>query len=314
MSLVDFLNVYRQLFTNYLTHVASFTAFKSKYTEQYGAELLELVNETLKIPNFQQRLLPGISLRELNEQRTREYLQRFAELKSYIDTAFPENAADMKVEAGAGYVRAARTYKWPKIQKMIVSVKAFLTTHAARLEAEGFMPASFSTETIDAGQTLDQGIFDYSNTKTKRPDKTKELTDKMKAILAAGKMISRDGKLIFKNSDIKRRLFILSHIKTTVLGAKAGGIKIWVRDVDEALLQPGVSIHISALGFVERHYMTDENGFVKVHPIESGTYTVVFSKPGFVTRAVEWKVKTSVSGRLKVMLEREVVEGSQGDL
>ena len=309
MSLVDFLRVYMQLFTNYLAHLPSFAAFKSIYTEQYGTELLKLVNETLEMPDFQQRMLPGATLRELNEQRTREYLQRFAELKSYIDTAFPDNAADMKLEAGAGYVRAARTYKWSKIRKMIVSVNTFFTTHAARLETEGFMPASFLADTTAAGQTLDQGILDYFDIKTKRPSKTKELTDKMKVILSAGKKISRDGKLIFKNGDKKRRLFVLSDVKTTVLGAKAGGIKIWVRDADEALLQPGVSIRISAIGFVARHYMTDEKGFVHVHPIEAGTYTVVFSKPGFVTRAVEWKVKTSVSSRLKVMVEREGEEG-----
>ncbi len=307
MSVTHFLAVFKQLFVNFGANISSFTSFKSIYTEIYRTQLMNLVNETLNIPNLEQRLMPGIMLREMNEKRTKEYLVGFAKLESYIDTAFPIDPGKYKVEAGAGYVSSAQRMEWPNIRKMITSVDTFLTTQATKLADDGFMPAAFATDMTTMGAALNLGMDQYDNVKTGRPDETDALWAKIKAISDAGKAISRDGKLIFKGDDIKRRLFILSEVKKTVLGTKAAGIKIWIRDAEEGLLQPNVSIHVSAYGFVTRHYMTDAKGFVHVHPIDAGTYKVAISKPGFVTQTLDWKVKTSVSSRLKVMLVREGV-------
>ncbi len=309
MSVPNFLAVFRQLFINYLANLTAFTSFKSMYTETYGSDLIELVDETLDLPNLEQRLLPGKMLRDLNKKRTGQYLALFGQLESYIDTAFPVDTGKYKIEAGAGYVQSAFRYEWPNIKKMITSVDTFLTTQATKLADDGFMPAAFATNITTMGAALTLGIDQYDNVKTMRPDKTDELRDKLKAKSDGGKAISRDGKLIFKGDDIKRRLFIFSEVKKTVLGTKAAGIKIWVRDAEGGLLQPNASIHVSAFGFVTRHYMTDAKGFVHVHPIDAGIYKVAISKPGFLTQTMDWTVKTSVSSRLKVMLVREAENG-----
>ena len=287
---------------NYQTNLADFTAFKGKYTIEFGTEAVADLLVAKNIPDAQSRSSVPESLRIEMAATAGLCLHNFQMLKSYIADAFPEGQQKTMLEAaGSKFYLKASNESWTAMQSMLDAGAQFITDHATELSQGGNnMPATFASKF-----NLDKTTFqtNYAAFIAAEQGSAGGTNDKITANNACYdtliKMLA-DGQVIYKNDEAKKALFVFDALLGYVKAPGVTGLRIVAKEKVTELPVAGVAVTAQP-GNVQG--ATDENG-VLVLQLSENTYTILGIKDGYDTFTEEVDVTTGTVSRRNVELTK----------
>ena len=264
---------------SYGLDVADFTAFKGKYTADYGTAALAALLAAKLIPTHEARNSVPETFRVQLLPLANSCLGLVRRLKSYIEDSYPGDLAKPQLNAAgfANYTKASNE-GWEELNVMVTSCNLFITNNTTALEAGGTnmpaaFPATFATSVTAYETKYNQ--FITSSQATSGGTNTKVSANNAVYETTIGMM--EDGRLMYEDNTVKRDLYTFSNIVAKLGGAGETGLRIKISDGHtglsvpdyEASIQPGDEMGVG-----------DVNGVLEVKMPED-SYTIVIIAEGY---------------------------------
>ncbi len=282
-----------------LALIDRFAVFSTRFTPDLVADMVKQADDANALPSKEQRANAKRTAHvELIEANDAVCLQ-WQTLKRYILQAYPKNLVKIKLDA-AGYLhyRHAKGGRWENTLSLAKDAKEFMTAFATDLEANENMPKDFPA---DFGVVV--AVFERERNRfVGDTQSAKEGTNsKDKAIyeveLELSKLLSA-GKVIFDKDPVNLKKFTYDDLIKEVRGNEPSGVKGYLYNATDG--QPVSGVVVSASGYSTA---SDEMGKFELR-MASGTYDVLFEKPGFEPLLLEGRVvKVGVMGRYNANLQ-----------
>ena len=199
--------------TNYSNNLTLFTAHKGFYTALFGSTRLAEVVSAQQLPNEQTRDEVVETFRLVLGQKGKTARNKWQDLKSYIETAFPDPFMKPKLEAaGSKFYEQAARGNWEVLKDMMVAGRGFIVANAAALAAGNNMPAGFL-----ASFTLAKAGFETTYTDFLVAEENAVLQTNAKITANNGiydklAAMQGDGKKIFRDSPDMANLFTFDYL------------------------------------------------------------------------------------------------------
>ena len=287
------------VWTNCNTNIASFTAFKGKYTAALGTAAMAAVAAAKALPTKETRNALPESVRIALLPLGDACLANQRLLKSYIEEAYPTTAVTMLASAGYKSYNAASHEGWEEMNVMITAAELFLATNATVLEMAGAnMPAAF-VATYTSSKTAFETVYNsYLLTAQATPGGT---SDKIKAnnkTYTTMMAMLKDGQLIFEDDSTRKAIFTFDTVLGKVTGNCTTGMRITVADHVSKVNITDFTVTVQPGGEV-----ATANGIILELKMSEAIYTVVISAPGYTPiTMIDVKLTTGVMHRLDVEL------------
>ena len=285
----------------FLTHLAAFTLFKAFYDAAYHSARIAEITTARKLPDVSVRQARVSLKRIAAELKGREVCNLFQNLKSYIDYAYPNEAVTQEMYQLAGQMHYNQAYRnnWEMLKNLIDDATAFINDKLAELQANNNMPVSFDTTwastCTDAITALD-AFYDEEN---KEHELTDEKVKQNNTIYSMLMDMFGDAQKIFRKDETIQEMFTYEYVAKLVsndVASLSGKVS-----VDEPLATlNGFLILVEETG---EEVATDEGGNYDVGTIKAGTYSLQFSKDGYVTQLLNnVEVATGTHKRVNVSM------------
>ncbi|MCW5909370.1 MAG: carboxypeptidase regulatory-like domain-containing protein [Chitinophagales bacterium] len=271
-------------------NLPAFTAHNTMYNPVNLAAFQAQLDAAKALPNFQQRNEPSETLRVLIKEQAEKSINKWRALRTYIERSFPPALIKPKLEAaGWSYLAQANAFNWEEIVELLDSGYEFITANEPALTANG-MPPAFPAE-YQAEQAAYMAFFNQlSDTTLDQRQQTDEKINANNALYDELIRIGKDANVIFRNNPALLERFTFTKVLALVSSPGPATLKGNVTDVAENPI-PDVSVYLQEL---DLEVFTDATGTYLTGNISSGTYTVTFSKEGFVTQQVQITINPGV--------------------
>lgn len=291
-SQMDLYSVLDTAWGNYGVHLVKFSEFKALYTMLKKDAALTAIAAARAMPDDDAR--SGVSeMMHINLVKLgRKCLQQFQYLKSYIDTAYADDA-ERKVQylmAGHNYYAAAANEDWESMALMNTSAENYLDAAAnvAALEAGDNMPATFPPEVKVACDAFDVQYMDF-----KMAEQTSVPTaDKVRAnnvIYEEGMSMLKDGQKIFMYAPEVGTKFVFDNLLSLINPAEAG-IKGSVKEAGSFLPMGSARVVVQQNGMPAVDVQVDAAGRFNMQ-LPVGAYVIRVSADGYVDQSMDVDLK-----------------------
>ena len=283
VSRVTLYLILRMIATNLRDKQTDFHDFKAFYTLLYITAFDNAISATELLPTEAQRdalakeehlaLAPLAEISRFN----------FKDLERYAASTWTDPATfeAKMIVAGKHYYTGASHDNWSDCKEMNRLANQFTIDNATALEAGMNMPTSFLAKIL-LGKT--NFADKYSSFVTEESAKGIKQTTKMDAEndlwKQATKIICPDGIAIARHDEDFSDLFTIEEIKQLVALGGGSGLKGDVLTGVASMPLETVTVHIVELDVT---FETEIHGKFRSPSIAHGTYTVTFTKPGYVT-------------------------------
>jgi hypothetical protein len=260
--------------TSLLEELASFTAFKSKYTLIYATALKAELQLAIGLPGLDQRLAEQEVARINLLSKLNECLDNLNALRLYIRDAYPNS--DIRLvrlqEAGFDDYEFARKANWEKLRAIMDNANAFISNHEAELLAGDNMPAGFKASFEALQITVQPDIVTMLNLRENNKQATSAKINANNDIFEKIMDVCEDGAYIFRNDAAKRAQFVWTSVLEVITPPGAAGMKGEVRDSVTKVLIEGALVRMSQTGLPEVSTLTGANGKYDFGNLPVGDY------------------------------------------
>ena len=282
-----------------------FGEYKGKYTPQYVADAQQAIRDAKDIASITKR----------NEQITiarKELLdsaavvrKSFKSLKGYITSAYKMAAnRDAKYKAAGCDYYPDSINNWESLKNLLDRSLAFIKDNETALKANNNMPDEFIKKYLDECGTCAAVYKAYANSDVEKPIVTKTKTEADNDIYLALMDMFADGQIIFSAEKGLVRKFSFSVLHKIVKSKSPASLSGFMYYMPNKGLE-GVTISTEN---GEYSTTTDKRGRYELLQVKSGTYTFVFSKPGYKTMHETMTLKPDTSKHFKTVLEKVLMQ------
>ncbi|MEO8148666.1 MAG: carboxypeptidase-like regulatory domain-containing protein [Bacteroidia bacterium] len=142
----DLYIICRAGWTNFKKFDAEFKRAKGFYTKEFADAALSQIDAAEALPDSQRFNEAAEAGRITLEVKAELCKKNFGKLKMYINAAYQDDLqVIMHEQAGLNHYKEAANQNWEALNEMNSSMKNFMTTHLAKLQANTNMPASFES-------------------------------------------------------------------------------------------------------------------------------------------------------------------------
>jgi len=290
----------RIILRSFLNFIGGFAAFKNFYDVGYYNTLIAEVvaaeimpEETVRDSKVSQKLLKlrraGVKARN-----------RWQDIKSYINSAYDDEEIPLKYnEAGQANYEASANENWEKLKQLMIDGKTFLTDNFADLTAGNNMPAGFVTLYDTAQANFNTALENFYSEEETETDLGEDKIIADNDVFDSITDICFDGKHIFRDDEGKKLQFTFDHVWSLVTN-KIANIKGTVVTGPDSAPVAGVKVNIIQLG---EFTLTEPSGRYDFGALPNGTYTIEFSKAGFISHVFEnFEIPVGTTKTLDVVL------------
>ena len=283
-------------------HLPAFAADSPRFTLEYIAEQLNLVNTVEAIPGLEIRKASATSARINLIAEAQNMKMQAQKLKTYILFAFsnPQLRNAALKEAGLKYYSKLQN-KWSLLSGMAQTATTYMATNQDILTANNNMPVDFPAAFAQATARYKAAWEEFNALGVAVSDGTGELDKGLESLLARLVPMLETGRRIFIFDPVLRRKFTVKDIRNEVQGKHPAGVKGVVKEAGTGLLLADVTVSTTLEGKV-KSVKTDLRGRYYLK-LPAGTYDILFTAPGMEPHTFEGrKVKPGVQSRLQVAL------------
>ena len=287
--------------------LSRFSAYKPKYTALLVANAKANIVAAKEIETITKRNEVITISRNTLVEKTTTVRKNFKELQGYIKTAFagPNFVAKNKA-AGADYYSGASADNWQSLQNLLTLSTSFIKDNEAALELNDNMPKSFIDTFLKGNDECVVAYKTFVSSGMEKPIITKDKLAADNAIFTALTEMFADGQLIFSGADEKglKSKFTFSALYKIVKSKSPSSLKGYMYYVGNKGLE-GVTV---ATENADYSTVTDKKGKYEILQLAAGTYTFIFSKPGFKTVRETLTLKPGTAKHFKTIMERVLME------
>ena len=285
-----------------LQFLASFAAFKAKYTEGFVAQHLAATNAADALPSNQARNALAQALRVDLLDKKNEVLTCFQHLKAYIDDAFrPEKQKIMYNAAGQQFYDKAVNNNWASVTGLLSAAIPFIDTNLTTLTANNNMPPDFATKFKQVKAEFEQIYQDWNTADADTYNQTSEKVNTNNAVYANFTAMLTDAQRIFRNDPDTAKLFVAANIIAQTRGTKASGFAGKI--VDDATLDALKNATVTVVELAKT-VTADKDGRYDFSPIAAGIYTLCIEAESYEPLTINnYEVKTGTTSRLNVNMK-----------
>lgn len=266
---------------NFLNQLPAFTSYKPFYTNAYhNNRLLEITAaETMADESVRRAKVKSKHL--ILTQKAELARNRWQDIKSYINSAFTDAELEIKYqEAGAAHYPLAAANNWEETELLLVDGETFLAANLAALTAGNNMPPAFVAQYAAAKNAFITAMSDFYNQEELESDVAEDKIIANNAIYDKLLEMCIDGQKIFRTDLAKKQMFTFDDLLSLVTNHVAN-LKGSVTTGIASTPVPDAKVDVLQLA---EFTTTDTDGKYDFGSIANGTYTIVFSKAGFITQ------------------------------
>lgn len=273
---------------NYRNKVADFTAHKGIYTLAYRTSALGALALAKAMPDDDARTTASETLRVGLVDMGKICTKNFNKLKSYIETAFP-NEALWKIQfegAGQNYYAEATNEDWESMELLMQSGKNYLLANNALLLGVApnlNMPATFAAAFNTASANFSTQYLAFKNAEETGPATADKIIANNACYKTATDMM-RDGQVIYADDFATKRLFVFSTI-WDLINPPVSGVKGAVKVVGTNVPLAGAVVKTQKVGEVAVETLTDADGKYAVQ-LSVGVFTITVNVSGYVEQSL----------------------------
>lgn len=290
---------------NLTADLAAFVLKKSKYTAAYVTARRAQIQACRDMPDEDTRNYDFKQLRIDLKGIGDICLGNFQDLKMYIndwrDTKPEQEAA--YIAAGQNLYKTAAKGDWEDLQGMNNTMSLFVNGNDAQLQAEGYMPAAFSSK-VETDR--DAFAVKYNAFKTARETSVATAAK----VIANNELhlefskINDDGQRVFANNVEMRKRYMWTELLLIVSPPGAASLNVRLkRDVDFTAIA-GAQVKIQRTGFAAVTKETDENGEAEMPNIDAGVYTVTVTIGTEPVRTFTKDVNVGTNARMELVIPK----------
>lgn len=302
---MELISVARIGWLSFKNQNADFTAKKEFYKPPYYDLRIGEVDAAEKFDDYSVRLAKITEKRLFLEKKQIVCLNKWQDLKSYIQSAWEDDEAVMKAkfqQAGSEFYADAVDKNWESVADLMKTGETFITENTTALSANNNMPGTFASEFSDVKKELDDAMKDFY---TEEENESKLGDKKIDACNLVYKKLMgmfADGQKYFRNDESVKSQFIFDNVLKLVTN-KLASLKghITTNVMNDNLL--GFSLSILQNG---EEVKTDDEGKYDFGSLAAGTYTVEVSKTGYVSQTINnVVVETGTAKTLNIVMIKE---------
>lgn len=263
------------------SQLASFTAFKPKYTTSFISDKRLAIQAARELPDEQARNeayeTAGINLKKAAKKCT----DKWQMLKRYIADAYPPDLQKPKLEAaGHDYFKNASNDNWDSVKGLTTSGLSFINNYEADLTANNNMPAGFKEEfkgLKEDFEKIHQKFLEAEENSAIGQDNKVTANNNIFSDLMS---MLLDGQEIFKNDEPLLKQFVFSDLLYLASGAGTAGIKGLT--VVQLIETPIPNAKVSIIGTTKTAF-SNSVGQYEINQVASGIYTITAQAEGYQT-------------------------------
>ncbi|MBI1225394.1 MAG: hypothetical protein GC192_09180 [Bacteroidetes bacterium] len=257
--------------------IAAFTAVSPSIDAAFVAAQNAKVEAADLLPNNTQRKDGHVSAHVELVEANAAVCRAWQMLKTFIKRAFPKSLYSIKLEAaGNQYYTDAKGGKFDFTASLITDAKAFMTTYATELTADGIMSPDFPTEfgnlatAFSAERTVFQNKLEQAGAGTSLKDKAirENVEEPLSTLFALGKQI-------YYNDPVNLKKFTYEDLIMEVRGNDPAGLKGLIIDGTNGKPLLGVEASNGTVSM-----LTEKNGKYLLR-MASGPHSFTFKKAGY---------------------------------
>ncbi len=292
----------RILLDNYKNNIATFSARKARYTQEWYDEKLEQLQAAAAIPDEQARSLEHEMLRLQLVQLGETCCEMFQYSKSYIRTAFnteEERTANYDACGQKNYTSASHQ-GWVALDALNRANLAYITANQQTLSMDGEnMPDTFITEVTSANNEWYAVYLLFNQARSSARTATENKITANNAIYRTIiDSICADGQLYFKNNEELKRQFSFEAVSEQVApsGASTAVITVENEETGKPMLAEIMEEN------TERVITTENDGRGEMGNLSAGETKFKITADGFSDQTVTMSLKTGTTSRITVKM------------
>lgn len=260
-------------------HMQSFTDFKPKYNPAYIAARLAEIDNAMLIPSEDERSARSAILRIELTDANRVCLNKFQQLKCYIQDAFPDNMHDIEyMAAGQSHFRKATLRSWTSTEALLNIASRYIDQKLNLLSANQNMPVGFPAQF-----ETDRAAFADLHMKFLDSEETATITAEEKIIMNnkifnSLRQLFRDGQKIFRYEHAIRKQFIFTDLLYLDKGSGTAGLRGTITNAHTGQPVPNATLTIVQTSESD---ITSEKGKYQVSPMAHGVYSIRVVAEGY---------------------------------
>jgi hypothetical protein len=285
-----------------------FTAFKPKYVSAFVDALEAKLNEAMALPDYDQRRGTQIIRRELVIELVKPMQVLLLSLKSYIRSAYANEAIRKAKETQAGFEKyeSAMKYNWEALKDLLLKCKSFLADNEADLLANDNMPVGFKANFDAKADEIIAAIPDMLNTRENNEENTQIKIMANNALYDKIMDICEDGNVVFHNDKQRYDQFVFAQVLQIVTPPGAASMRGVIKDMVTSVGLDGAMVIIKSEDVPEVTAVADSNGKYKFGNLPVGKYKGVVRKDGYQAYDFEVMIKTGETNFENFWLIKEV--------
>lgn len=288
-------------------HLPPLTAFDPDYTDTFIADKVRMIRDAEAIMSIDERNSQGKRIRIRLMVSARLNRGNFLKLVRYIVKLFPADELDTYLsEVGHLLYPEAAKNNWDAMRNMLKAEKKFMNKYSSELAVK--MP-----DTLQAQYARDVDNFMTLLTAFERIER--QISDEAKAKVKANNAVYEallnmclDAQKALEGPDNKdlRKQFTFADIKRRLKGSVPAGIKGYLSTKEG---EPIADVEVSTTNGRYKT-KTDANGFFHIARMEHGEWPFTFRKPGLVELDETFKIKTSTTRHVDLIMEAEEMKNA----
>lgn len=295
-------SVSNTVYGNLKNYLPEFTAYKSKYTEDFLTGLLARRKAAMDLPDDENRSSTAETLHLEMQGFANDCLRNFQLLKGYIKDAFPKEHHDIQFKvAGQNKYTASAKGNWEELAGMNQAMTAYITANLEVLGDKGYMPAAFVNTVKNACDGFD---VKYDGFKASRQTGV-ETSIKLKAnnlLYNDVTAICDEGQRLFATEAEKKKLFVFSAVKQFVSPPGSASFKLTLKKVNENTPVAGARVCIQENGEQMMELFTDVEGVALFEHINPAIYNMKIEVAGMDTVNFVKEVNTGTASRKEMFI------------
>ena len=284
----DLYSIIETVWENYKIHQVDFAAHKALYTPAYRLTAIAAIAAAKAMPDDDARTTVAETMRVALVDMGKICTKNFNKLKSYIETAFPNEALwEIQFEgAGQNYYADAANEDWESMELLMQSGKNYLTLNNALLLGVApnlNMPAAFTASFNTAATNFSTQYLAFKNAEETATATAAKISANNACYKTATDMM-RDGQVIYADDLETRKLFVFSTI-WDLINPPVSGVKGNVKGIGTNAPIAGAVVKTQKIGEVADHTLTDADGKYSKQ-LSIGDYTVSVNITGYVSQTI----------------------------
>jgi hypothetical protein len=262
----------------------------------------------MALPDYDQRRGTQIIRRELVIELVKPMQVLLLSLKSYIRSAYKNEAIRKAKETQAGFEKyeSAMNYNWDALKDILLKSKSFLTDNEAELLADDNMPSGFKANFDAKADEIIAAIPDMLNTRENNEENTQIKIMANNALYDMIIDICEDGNVIFINDKERYDQFVFKQVLQIVTPPGAASMRGVIKDMVTSIGLKEAVVVIKQENEPEITAVADDTGKYRFGNLPVGKYKGAVRKDGYQTYDFEVMIKTGETNFENFWLIKEV--------